>query len=263
MPSTDDIRNALQQMPSISLDEMNAIRLMNRIDTKFVTSAGMLLRVLQDASRRGYRVCEINGKRLMDYLSLYFDTPDLRMYLAHHNGKKPRQKIRTRSYLVSGITFLEIKHKNNKERTRKKRMAIPTEAFGQPEQLPDAQDFISRYSMFPTASLTPSCTTEFQRMTLVNAGCTERLTIDVDLHFTNRRNQLHAALPEAVVIELKQDGRCASEMKAILLEHRIKPFRISKYCMGISLTESNIRRGRFKEKIRQIEKITQRKSIIQ
>ena len=32
------------------------------------------------------------------------------MYLAHHNGKKRREKIRVRTYEVSGISFLEVKN---------------------------------------------------------------------------------------------------------------------------------------------------------
>ena len=74
--------------------------------------------------------------------------------------------------------------------------------------------------------------------------------------FFHRR--IHASfrkvLKGGVVIELKQDGRARSEMKSILLKHRVKPVKVSKYCIGITLTNPDARPGRFKEKVRKIEK---------
>ena len=56
------------------------------------------------------------------------------------------------------------------------------------------------------------------------------------------------------MIEIKQDGRTESRMKGILLDHRVKPVRVSKYCVGLTLTDPEIRAGRFKERVRDIEK---------
>ena len=83
------------RMPPISLEEMDAIRLMNRVDTKYVTNGDKLVAVLEDAAAAGYRICEIEGKRISGYNSLYYDTDGLQMYLAHHNGRKTRQKARS------------------------------------------------------------------------------------------------------------------------------------------------------------------------
>ena len=58
-----------------------------------------------------------------------------------------------------------------------------------------------------------------------------------------------------MIIELKQDGRAASGMKDILLDHRVKALRVSKYCIGTTLTDDRVKSNRFKQKIRQIEKI--------
>ena len=58
-----------------------------------------------------------------------------------------------------------------------------------------------------------------------------------------------------MIIELKQDGHAASQMKGILLDHRVKPLRISKYCIGMTLTNRDIKSNRFKEKVRAIEKV--------
>ena len=88
----------------------------------------------------------------------------------------------------------------------------------------------------------------------MNPDRTERITIDTDLYFKNFRTGLETSLRDAVVIELKQSGHAASPMKGILLDHRVKPARISKYCIAVTLTDPSARAGRFKEKVRLIEK---------
>ena len=44
-------------------------------------------------------------------------------------------------------------------------------------------------------------------------------------------------------------------MKRILLSLRVKPVRISKYCIGTTLTDPDAKSNRFKVKIRTIRKI--------
>ena len=119
---------ALERFRSIGLDEMDGIRLMNRVDTKFVTTDAMLEEILLRAESE-YRVLEIDGIRMSAYDTLYYDTADLEMYMAHHNRRLRRYKVRTRTYLNSGESFLEIKRKNNRGRTKKKRIRIDGELF--------------------------------------------------------------------------------------------------------------------------------------
>ncbi len=64
-----------------------------------------------------------------------------------------------------------------------------------------------------------------------------------------------------MIIELKQDGRAASQMKGILLDHRVKPVRISKYCVALTLTDPAAKTGRFKVKVRTIEKTIGKKLV--
>ena len=93
----------------------------------------------------------------------------------------------------------------------------------------------------------------------MNPGKTERLTIDMDLHFHNYVTGRDGNMADAVIIELKQDGRLASPMRDILSRHRVKPYRISKYIIGTVLTDPGAKDNRFKEKIRYVEKITNKK----
>ena len=113
----------LDSFDPISLSEMDDVTLMNRADTKFVFSITTLLKVIHKLSYH-YRVLEIKGVRLSAYQSLYFDTDDFQFYHQHHNGKTNRNKVRYREYIDSNLSFLEVKRKNNKGKTIKKRIQV-------------------------------------------------------------------------------------------------------------------------------------------
>lgn len=245
----------LRDFAPITLEEMDSIRLMNRIDSKYLTDIRTLELVLADAAERGYRIFENSGVRLHGYDSVYFDTADLRMFKEHRRGKAVRQKVRTRIYRDSGQCFLEVKRKNNHGRTKKKRLEIDGELFGDFRGDKDSCSWLAAHSLSRAEEISPSLETAFRRITLVNAGLSERLTIDTGVSFRNLRTGASSSLGAAVIIELKQDGRLHSEMQDILLRHRVKPLRISKYCIGIVSTDPAVHPGRFKEKLRAIEKI--------
>ena len=119
------ITDKLQQFEPISLAEMEGVKLMNRVDTKFVMPASLLPELLALA-QTSYFVQQAAGKRTGDYDTVYYDTEDLDMYIRHHDRQLVRQKIRVRTYVESELFFLEIKRKNNKGRTKKKRISLPS-----------------------------------------------------------------------------------------------------------------------------------------
>lgn len=245
----------LDRFEPITLDRMDSIRLMNRIDTKYVTDTLTLNAVLNDAANHGYMAFESGGELVHSYDSIYFDTPNLRMFTEHRRGKLVREKIRTRMYLGSGLCFLEVKKKDNHSRTRKKRIELPQTDFRDFRDNSTACGWLTSHSDSAGDEVMPSVETLFDRITLVNSRMTERLTIDTSVTFRNLRNGSVASLGAAVIIELKQDGKTGSKMKDILLDHRVKPMRISKYCIGTVLTDSNAAQGRFKAKVRLIDKL--------
>ena len=79
--------------------------------------------------------------------------------------------------------------------------------------------------------------------------------------FKNFRTRKEVSLQDAVIIELKQDGRVHSRMREIFLEHRIKLVRVSKYCIATTLTDPSVKSGRFKPKVRAIEKTIGKKLV--
>ena len=178
----DALEHILQSMEPISLEEMSAVKLMNRVDSKFPMNRETLLRM---ASRWGehFYVQEHEGQRIARYRTLYFDTPDAITYTMHHNRRLRRQKIRQRIYVDSNIAFLEIKNKKNTGRTKKKRIPIPVEQWGEIYNSQESADFIREKVWVTDQTLTPRLENAFQRITLVNKAKTERVTIDFGIRF--------------------------------------------------------------------------------
>lgn len=240
--------DVLNTYTTISLGEMKAVRLMNRIDTKYVTTLPMLVRLLEIAQPE-YMVQSIDGALNMPYYTLYYETQDAHMYMEHLRGRKRRQKIRIRKYVHSDVAFLEIKNKNNKGRTSKKRIEYVEGNTEEQEQ------FINEKANYAYSDLSKRIENKFSRITLVNKGKTERLTIDTNLRFHNLKNDEVCAVEGLVIIEHKRDGNVYSPISAILNQLRIFPAKFSKYCMGMALTDSTLKRNRFKERLRMVNKM--------
>ena len=306
-----------RRMPTLDLDRIAAVRLMNRVDTKYLVDERRCMELLERAADQ-YYVQIIDDCRACRYATLYYDTPQWDMYHLHHNRRLTRQKIRTRTYVETGVTYLEVKNKSNKGRTHKRRMALDRSLFAAAATDTAAADFLRREARYAPETLSPSLATRFVRVTLVNHAMTERLTIDFDLHFDNVRaadggnkdmngrgdmdtigcedmntivlgdtdtngcrntdmngcgnNGIRgvdngsepaaaasfghtASLGRLVVIELKQDALAPSPMKQLLAQLRVKPFKLSKYCIGEALTNPLVKHNRYKAKIRAIGKM--------
>lgn len=242
----------LNDYRSVSLEEMGKVKLMNRVDTKFVTTIDRLERLLQLAVDR-YAIQEIEGRQMMPYTTLYYDTDSCDMFSQHQRGKKNRQKIRVRRYESSGIAFLEVKRKNNKGRTDKKRMQVN-------DRVPDLdlyvyRNFLLQKSRYGSYRLIPQLSNAFRRITLVNNAMTERLTIDFDLKFHNEQTGLDSDMGPLVIIEVKRDGQTYSPVLDLLKQLRIHQSGFSKYCIGMALTNPALKRNRFNERLRYVKKL--------
>ena len=240
----------LKKMAPITLDEMNGVKLMNRTDTKFVTTTERLVFLL-DMAQQDYFVQDINGQRNMLYDTTYFDTTGYAMYGEHQHGHVNRQKIRFRTYVSSGLQFMEVKTKNNHGRTKKKRMEVTDMDLTDTAK----QEFLVSHLHYNVATLMPHMHNHFRRITLVNRAKTERLTIDTALHFHNCVTDSDCDMGSLVIIELKRDGLVFSPVLEMLRKLRIHPHGFSKYCMGAALTNAQLPVNRFKSKLRDVERI--------
>jgi len=258
------MKEILNSFDPITLEQMSAIRLMNRTDTKFVTTTEQLRRLLTMA-QKDYFVQEIDGERIAPYYTLYFDTQDCAMYTAHESGHTNRQKLRIRSYVNSGLNFLEVKTKNNHGRTKKKRVLVHEFDPMNPErnicfhcqnrEFCEYDDFLRSNLQYDPFTLSEQLENRFDRITLVNKGLTERLTIDTNLRFHNVATDNYRFLDNIVIIELKRDGRVDSPILALLKELRIKPQGFSKYTIGSAMTNEGLHCNRLKPRLHTIERI--------
>ena len=245
------MKSLLNHFDPITLEQMSDIRLMNRTDTKFVTTRSRLEQLLMLA-KDDYYVQEIDGERIAPYYTLYFDTKDHAMYTAHESGHTNRQKLRIRSYVNSGLNFLEVKTKNNHGRTKKKRIEVGDMNLADEEK----REFLAKHLRYDVDTLVPALNNHFSRITLVNKAKTERLTIDSALRFHNIQNGSERDMEDLVIIELKRDGLVFSPVLEMLRQLRIHPHGYSKYCMGSALTSNGqLPVNRFKRKLIEVDKI--------
>ena len=246
-----DMTDLLSTFAPISLDEMSGVKLMNRTDTKFVTNTEKLRQLLLLA-QQDYYVQEISGERNLEYDTTYFDTTGFDMYCVHQHGHTNRQKIRFRTYCISGLQFMEVKTKNNHGRTKKKRIEVTDMNLNDEEK----RLFLGKHLRYGVDTLQPALNNHFSRITLVNKGKTERLTIDSGLRFHNLVNDTNLDMDDLVIIELKRDGLVYSPVLEMLRQLRIQPHGFSKYCMGSALTGSDhLAVNRFKRKLIEVGKL--------
>jgi len=245
-----NLESEIHQFESISLDEMNSVAFMKRTDTKFILNISCLSLILKEL-QKAYRVLDINDKRIMDYLSLYHDTPEFKFYHDHHNGRTNRTKIRQRKYVDSNLTFLEIKQKNGKGETKKTRIKIND---FEPDLSTASKDFIFK-TTHQNFELKQSLWNRFNRITLVNLKHKERVTIDLKLTYS--LDNAEKSYENLVVIEVKQnkfDRR--STIVKVLKKFNYIPYGISKYCIGVTHLYPNLKRNLFKKKLLKINKTT-------
>jgi len=233
---------------------MNEIRLMDRLDFKYVAPVSLLPALLEKISSL-FLVQTINDVRISNYGTQYFDTHRLDYFVMHQNGKLNRQKIRIRSYVESDLAFLEVKNKNNKGRTRKIRVKVAAPLVNSIADLYGEHGFLEKHSLFSANSLMPVLENSFKRITLVNCRKTERITIDFNISFLNYTTKNEKKLDDIMVLELKQDGQQYSDFRAVLELLRIRQVSFSKYCMGMVMTNPGVKHNRFKRNIRRINKL--------
>lgn len=245
----------VRKMETITLDQMGAVKLMNRVDQKFMTNKATLPLLLERITPY-YYVQRIDGVAVADYRTLYFDTKELAMYTHHHNRKKKRQKLRIRTYRSTQTTFFELKNKDNKGKTRKTRIPVDVSVFDKALQQPEVSSFVVENTPYPIEALHEQVENFFSRLTLVDKKMTERVTIDYNINFHNRHTGIDKDISELVIIEVKHEvGAPKSAIEEALLELRVHPKRVSKYCIGTVLTNPNAKYNRFKMKIRYIDKL--------
>lgn len=255
---------------AVALDELVAeAALLTRVDRKYLVpaaEAAVILRELDPASR----VLEIDQRRDFAYDSVYFDTPDRLSYRLTAQRRRRRFKLRTRSYLDTGGSFLEVKTKSGRGSTVKCRM--PYEFVDRARLTGEGARYGARilgqdgHDPALVSQLRPSLVSRYHRSTLL-LPCGSRATVDTRLWWADpgaavgsgsagehNRNG-HAAVVAAttvgeaepaefaldshVIIESKSAGK-PSELDRRLWRAGHRPTGISKFGTGTAALHAEL-----------------------
>ncbi|MDC7234681.1 MAG: polyphosphate polymerase domain-containing protein [Spirochaetales bacterium] len=249
---TEEIEQKLEGFDTIALKDLGSVALLDRVDTKYVGHVNQLAKILP-ALQKEYKVLYHQGVKQFAYETTYLDTSDFQFYRAHHQGRANRYKVRTRGYRDTGVYFDEIKFKDNRKKTYKTRVQRDER-----DTVVDVDflDFIAESPELETLrdDLKPVLDVDYTRMTFVNNQYTERITLDYALRFN--KEQVNSQLDNLFILEVKKSSlNQKSVMESILKNHKIYPSRISKYCVGMVMTNKSLKHNRFKPLIRNISKI--------
>lgn len=235
------------QFETISLEALNErAPLLNREDRKFIFTINQLPEVLKDCLET-YYLLNIDNTKIFNYRNWYYDTPGLLFYRQHHAGKANRCKIRKRLYVNSGLSFIEIKHKTNKDKTIKHRLkAVSIDA---------ATHFIQQHAGYDAAVLTQSIEINYNRITLLHKTKPEKITFDINLAYN--QNELQSRFDNLVIAEVKTERCDTSFFKSIMKKYGEREDSFSKYCVGLISINGQIKHNNFKQLYQKILKTNQ------
>ncbi len=245
----NEFKQILHQFNAISLVQMDEVQLMSRTETKFAFRIDNLVQVLRQLQPHYYLLTN-NNETIFNYKNVYFDTPDFKLYLKHHNGSLNRCKVRHRTYTESNTGYLELKFKNNKNRTIKQRIFQPQVPLVWNES---HLNFLKNALRFPTELLQPMVCVNYQRITFVGKENKERITFDIHLECLN--NNASYKLDKLVIAEVKQSSKIKTPIINTFRELRIKQLSLSKYCIGVNSLYPQIKSNNFKEKNHIVDKL--------
>lgn len=246
----NEIEKEAWRFDRITLPEMDGVKLMDRVDVKYIIPLHLLPLILTEAQAY-YQLLEVNHQRLCTYETLYYDTNDLLLYHNHHAGRTNRYKVRFRNYVDSQLSFFEIKHNTNKGRTIKKRIKQNGEA---PLYLTDDKaEFLHTITPLSSEQLRGNMWVNYKRLTLVSRNSAERVTIDLNLSFKD--DYTLASYSQMAIAEIKQERIGTSAMIDILRRYQIRSGSISKYCLGVISLTKDVKYNRFKAKLLHLSKI--------
>ncbi|GAA1953581.1 polyphosphate polymerase domain-containing protein [Microbacterium aquimaris] len=229
----------LDRLPAIGLDELNAqAELQTRVDRKYILPTRELPAVLQ-ALPRGSEVLAIDGESSLRYASQYFDTPGLDSYFGAVRKRRRRFKVRARTYVDSGGSFLEVKTRGARSATVKERVPVTGDELDG-DAVAYATDLLVDAGIPDAAhlaeTLQPTLVTRYRRATVLMpaaaGGDASRATIDTELTWIAAEGTV-LQLPTSVIVETKS-GQRAGALDRALWRQGHRPARISKYGTGMA-----------------------------
>lgn len=243
-----------QGFDPISLASLNArAEMLERLDNKYVVKRGVLRSAAAELARH-FDILEIASRRAFTYETCYFDNHDRRSYFDHHQGRRRRVKVRIRKYLDAALCFVEVKLKDKRGATVKKRLPYAPEKFGRLDE--EALAFVHHvyqelYRQSFPYELQRIIDMRYVRMTLVAKEGGERMTIDSGLRFYDLRSY-YAVDDDHLILETKSARGNGLADRLLRAVHQHPTKHCSKYCTAIALLDRGTKHNRFLPALRKL-----------
>lgn len=238
----------------IGLGQLNAkASMLVRLDNKYVVREAVLREALAELAAR-FDILEIDGRRAFTYDTCYFDDPKNSSYFDHHRGRRQRFKVRVRKYTDAQLCFVEIKLKDKRGITIKKRLDYAVEKYG---TLDDSawkhitSSYSEHYGREFTYTLAPVVEMRYKRITLVAKEGGERMTIDCKLVFSGD-GRFHCVDNDVFIIETKSSKGNGIADKILRSLHQHPTKRCSKYCVARATLQGVQRHNKFLPALRKL-----------
>ncbi|WP_062209975.1 polyphosphate polymerase domain-containing protein [Demequina oxidasica] len=235
-------------LDSISLESLNEqAALQTRVDRKYIVPVDEWATVFASLEQE-FRVLEEDGRRGFGYESDYFDTADFAAYYDAARRRPRRYKVRTRHYLDSGLSAIEVKLRSARGETVKHREWLPQEAARSAALTFESRVFVGSFDQIghDVDRLTRVLTTSYERTTLT--GEDARITVDSAVSATDA-DGTQTGFGDALIVETKSASRAGSVDRA-LWAHGIRPSRVSKYCTSLAALRPELPSNRWARTLR-------------
>jgi VTC domain len=243
---------------TISLEQLNAkAAMLERLDNKYIVNAEVFAEFLMQTQDH-FDMLEVGGIRKFRYDTLYFDTPNFDCFRDHQRGCRKRFKIRIRNYCDTHQSYLEIKLKDKRGSTTKKRMKCKDQSvlnLDEEQKCFVGYCYRDLYGEALPMHFQAALSMTYRRMTLVARTVGERMTIDNGIIF-DASGTTRVVPPDQFVIETKSRNGNGLADQVLRRLHQHPSNRCSKYCVGLALTNPGLGCNTFKPTIRKLAKIS-------
>lgn len=244
-------------MKSVSLEELNAeAAMLTRVDRKYVLRSAELSAVLTRLEEEApeTRVLTIDGRTAHSYRSVYFDTPDLASFMMAARPRRRKFKLRIRTYVDTGASFLEFKVEGARGVTVKSRYELTGEdaALAADDRLSPgavvwAEDLLGQAREagvdIHATDLAPVMWGTYDRTTFLLPGGVGRATVDTNLTWQGVGTDT-LDRPDMVIIETKS-GSHPSDIDRMLWQCGHRPSKISKFGTGMAALHPDLPHNRW------------------
>ncbi len=247
----------LDAFEPIALAQLNArSAMLERLDNKYIVMESDLVLAVAEL-RKYFDILEINARRSFTYQTCYFDDTQRTSYHEHHQGRRQRCKIRVRKYADTQACFVEVKLKDKRGITVKKRLECSIDQYGTLDA--DALAHVDAsyrqlYGRGFTGTLEPVLEIVYKRVSLAAKRGGERMTVDSGIAFS-RPGRSHALDDGIFIVETKSANGNGLADRILREIHQHPTTHCSKYCIAAAALRVVDKHNNFLPVLRRVDAI--------